>query len=140
MFSSPTLSSTLICTYVTSTLNELHLLTIQSMKAILSIHINRQPSFHITYTYLASRSSWNIDLGALLHMNGTPSIISSLTLTTTYPLSSIIDGFSCSIKGCGLKKTSFSLTLLVGLYVLDFPTSPLFNNTITHTLKYDVLF
>ena len=93
-----------------------------------------------THAFLASRSLWVIDSGASAHMNETPFILSSLTPTTTYPLLSIEDGRTCSVKGCGSTKPTPSLTLRNVLYVSSFPTNLLSISTITHTLNCVVIF
>ena len=73
-----------------------------------------------THAFLASRSLWVIDSRASTHMTGTPFIISSLTPTTTYPLVSIEDGFTCCIKGCGSTKPTPSLYVMFYMF-LAFP-------------------
>ena len=73
-------------------------------------------------------------------MIGTPSTLSSLTPTTTYPALSIADGRSCSVKGYGSTKPTPSLTLHSVLYVLGFPTNLLSISTITRTLNCVAIF
>ena len=92
------------------------------------------------HAFLASRSSWVIDSGALAHMSGTPSTLSSLTPTTVYPLVSIAHGRSCSIKGYESTKPTPSLTLHNVSYLPGFPTNLLSISTITHTLNCVAIF
>ena len=73
-------------------------------------------------------------------MTGTPSTLSSLTPTTTYPHVSIADGHSCFVKGYGLTKPTPSLTLHNVLYVPAFPTNLLSISTITRTLNCVAIF
>ena len=68
-------------------------------------------------------------------MNGTPSILSSHTRTTAYPLIFIVNVHSCSIKICGSTKPTPFLTTHNFLYVTGFPTNLLSMSTITHTLN-----
>ena len=93
-----------------------------------------------THCFFASRSSWVIDLGALAHMTGTPSTLSSLTPTTAYPPVSIADGRSCSVKGYGSTKPTPSLILHNVLDVLGFPVNLLSISTITRTLNCVAIF
>ena len=93
-----------------------------------------------THAFLASRSSWVIDSEASAHTTGTPSTLSSLTPTITYPPVSILDGHSCSVKGYGSTKPTPSLTLYNVLYVPGFPTNLLSISTITTTLHCVAIF
>ena len=54
---------------------------------------------------------------------------------STYPLVSIANGHSCSVKGYGSTKPTPSLTLHNVLYVPRFPTNLLSISTITRTLN-----
>ena len=92
-----------------------------------------------THVFLASRLSWVIDSGALAQMTGTPSTLSSLTLTIAYPPISIEDGRSCSVKGYESTKPTPSLTLYNVLYVPGFPTNLLSISTIIRTLNCVVI-
>ena len=74
-----------------------------------------------THAFLASRSSWVIDSGASAHMTGTPSTLSSLTPTTTYPLVSIADGRSCSVKGKDQPNLLFPLLHIMFYMFMAFP-------------------
>ena len=73
-------------------------------------------------------------------MIGTPSILSSLILTSTYLPISIADYFLYFVKGCGLTKSTPSLTLHNVLYVYSFPTNLLSISTINDTLNCHVIF
>ena len=92
------------------------------------------------HVFLASRSSWVIDSGASAHMIGTPSTLSYLTPTTTYPPISIADGHSCFLSGYGSTKPTPSLTRHNVLYVPGFPSNLLSITTITRTLNYVAIF
>ena len=87
------------------------------------------------HAFLASILSWVIDSGALAHMTGTPSTLSSLIPTTTYPPVSIADGRSCFVEGYGSTKPTPFLTLHNALYVHGLPTYLLSISTITRTLN-----
>ena len=74
--------------------------------------------------------------GLSAYMTGTPSTLSSLTLTTSYPPVSIEDGRPCSIKWYGSTKPTVSLTLHNVLYILDFLVNLLSIRTIVYTIIY----
>ena len=73
-------------------------------------------------------------------MTGTPSTLSSLTLTTTYPLISIANGCSCSIKGVWIDQT-YSLSYYTWcLYFHRFLTNLLSISTITRVFNCVAIF
>lgn len=86
-----------------------------------------------------SSTPWIIDSGASTHMTRTPTILSSYQLTLTYPLVTIVDGWTCLVKSHRTTSTSPSLSLNQVLYILDFSVNLLSISVITRVL-YTIIF
>ena len=67
-----------------------------------------------------SHNSWSIDSGASSHMSGTPSLFSSLSLSSSIAPVSIVDASHSPIFGIGIINPSPSLTLSDVLYAPKF--------------------